>query len=229
MGRLNILVVENESLVALEIMQTIRSFGYERVEYATNSKGALERLGEGDFNLVLMDINLDETQDGIELFNLMRSKQSSLMVVYLTAYKDENTISRAIETEPIGYLIKPHSDDELKAILMMAEYKLLSRKERKRVESIPLGEGYYFDEVEDKLFFEDIFIHLGKKELALLKLLISAKGNFVSYYTIEQEVWEGEIVSSSALRTLIYRLRGKLKYKLIESQSGYGIRLSTSF
>jgi DNA-binding response OmpR family regulator len=226
MEDLTILIVENESLVALELAETIKSFGYKRVYYATNSKSAKELFNSKSFNLILMDINLEEKIDGVELY---KSFDSDALVIFITAYKDEETISKAIKTEPLGYLVKPYSEDELKALLLMAKFKL-TKKETKEIkrEKISLGDGYYFDMEEEKLFFEDFFIHLGKKELKLLKLLILAKGNFVSYYTIEQEVWEGEIVSSSALRTLIYRLRCKLKYTLIESQPSYGIRLIKS-
>jgi len=222
MGNLKILVIENESLVALEITQTIKSFGYSDVIYATNSKMAKEILKSQTFDLILMDINLGESIDGIELY---QSLNIETPIIYLTAYKDDSTIAKAVATNPIGYLIKPHNDNELKALLLLAEYKLKSIPPQKPKDKIELGEGYYFDTKEEKLFYNDIFIHLGKKELQLLKLLISARGNTVSYYTIEQEIWGSQSVSSSTVRTLIYRLRGKLEHKLIDNEANYGIKI----
>jgi len=216
MGSLNILVVENESLVALEIMQSIQEFGYMQVEYATTIDMAKDILAQNSINLILMDINLGKEIDGIDFY---KSLDIDTPIIYLTAYKDEATISKAIKTNPLGYLIKPVNSDELNALLKLAQYKLSTQNQK-----IELGDGYYFDKKEDRLFYNDKFIHLGAKELKLLKLLISARGNFVSYYTIEDEIWGSESISSSSLRTLIYRLRGKLNYKLIEVENSYGVK-----
>lgn len=218
MDKLNILVIENESLVALEITQTIQEFGFNQVEYATTPNMAKDILAKNPINLILMDINLGKSINGIDLY---KSLDIDIPIIYLTAYKDNSTISKAIGTNPLGYLIKPINSDELNALLRLAQYKISTQNNK-----IELGEGYYFNTKENKIFYKNRFIHLGTKELKLLKLLILAKGNFVSYYTIEQEIWGSETISSSALRTLIYRLRGKLDYKLIEVENSYGIRIN---
>jgi len=224
MEDLKILVVEDESIVALEITQTIKSFGYREVYSASNINLAKKLLKENSFDLILMDINLGEKEiDGIELYQSLDIKTP---IIYITAYKDESTIQRAIVTNPIGYLIKPHNDSELKALLLLSKYKMsLNKNSNINNDKIALGEGYYFDKKERKLFFNELYIHLGKKELQLLELLVSAKGNIVSYYTIEHEIWGSQSVSDSTIRTLIYRLRGKLEHKLINSQPNYGVNI----
>jgi len=68
MESLNILVVENESLVALEIMQSIQEFGYMQVEYATTIDMAKDILTQNSINLILMDINLGKEIDGIDFY-----------------------------------------------------------------------------------------------------------------------------------------------------------------
>ncbi len=224
MRDINILIIENESLVALELSSTIKSFGYQNVAYATNIKMSQKYLKEKRFDLILMDINLNETIDGITLYQEL---QTDTPIIYLTAYTDEATIHRAIKTNPLGYLIKPHNDDELKALLLLATQKISTTQPSLQApNTIALGEGYYFDPEEEKLFYNNLFIHLGKKELALLKLLIYAKNNPVSYYQIEEEIWGAKGVSNSTIRTLIYRLRGKLEHKLIQSENSYGIKLT---
>jgi len=222
MENITILIVENESLVALELTETIKSFGYKKVSYATNSEMTKELIEKKIFDLILMDINLNEKIDGIELYE---SLNIDIPIIYLTAYKDDLTINKAILTNPLGYIIKPHNDDELRAIILLAQYKINSIKYKDKSEKLSLGDGYYFDIKEEKLFYHDIFIHLGKKELQLLKLLISARGNPVSYYRIEHEIWGSTNVNNSTLRTLIYRLRGKLTYKIINCETNYGVML----
>lgn len=225
MHNFNILIVEDESLIALELADTISNLGYHVVEYATHPDMAQQYMQENEVDLILMDINLEAKTSGIELY---KSLASDVPVIYLTAYKDEETISRAIETNPLGYLIKPHKEDELKALLKLAFYKLQPKKEEIKIypEVSHLGDGFYFNFREDKLYFNDMFLNLGDKELQLLKLLIHAKGSVVTFQTIEDELWSEKAVSASTMRTLIYRLRGKLEYKLIETVFNQGVKLN---
>ena len=148
-------------------------------------------------------------------------------IIYLTAYTDEKTMSEAISTNPLGYLIKPHTEDELKAIIKLAQYKIQNiEKVPKRVEKlIEVGKGYFFDTDEEQLFYNDLAVKLTIKERGLLKILIRAKGKIVKFEKIENELWHGETVNNTSLRTLIYRLRSKLEHKLIESEFNVGIKL----
>ncbi|WP_373069998.1 response regulator [Sulfurimonas sp.] len=225
MGDLNILVVDDESLVAMELSNTVMSLGYNVIDYATNSKMTKSFLNKfPSINLIMMDINLNEEIDGIDLY---KSISSEAAVIYVTAYKDDTNISRAIETDPLGYLVKPYDEAELSALLKLASYKL-SKKSIKidpRTSLTEIGDGYYFDKNKDQLTYKQLPIKLTKKELQLLKLLLLSKDNKVSYETIENEIYDSEPVSSSAIRTLIYRLRCKLEHKFIENEFSYGIKL----
>ena len=225
MSDLNILIVEDESLVAMELSSEISSLGYNVVDYATNSRMAKSFFDKYEINLIIMDVNLSEKVDGIDLYN---SLGSSVDVIYITAYKDENTISKAIVTKPIGYLVKPHNEYELQALLKMASAKINHVKTKKKSVSdvLDLSQGYFFNVKKGQLFFNDIKISLSFKELKLLKLLIENRGELVTYKMIEEEIWENEAVNNTSLRTLIYRLRSKLEHKLIESVFKNGIRLN---
>ena len=227
MNDLNVLIVEDESLIALELKQLLESFSCNLVKYATHPDKATILMQEEEINLILMDINLKSDTTGIELY---KSFQTEIPVIYITAYNDEKTIEKAIQTNPLGYLIKPYSQDELKALLLLAKYKMISHDKSKSImnhnDILTLGEGYFFDEKKEKLYFDDIHINLGTKELKLLKLLIYNRGFVVDFETIEVELWNDNSVTASAVRTLIYRLRGKLKYKLIETVYNQGLTLN---
>ncbi|MGB5965876.1 MAG: response regulator [Sulfurimonadaceae bacterium] len=223
MNNMKILIVEDESLVALELEMTLKGFGYDVVGYATTSKMAKDYVDTNNIDLILMDINLKEAIDGIDLY---QSFNKNIPVIYLTAYKDEKTISKAVATNPLGYLVKPINSDELNALLKLAVYKMKNESTSKNKNNfLDIGEKYFFDEYEDKLFYQETFIPLSQNELKLLKLLIESKGQVVSFKTIEDEIWSNKVVSNSSLRTLIYRLRSKLEYKLIENEFKYGIKL----
>jgi len=222
MEDLIILVIEDEALVALEIVQTIQSLGYQKVYFATSIKKASKVLEEYPINLLFMDINLKGEYDGISFYQQLNNK---IPIIYLTAYKDDMTMQRAIETNPIGYLIKPYRNEELKALLLLAKHRATQYIVSIPNEKIELGEGYFFDTMHKQLLYNNEIIYLGKKELQLLMLLIASRGTTVSYYTIEQEIWGSEPISSSTIRTLIYRLRGKLHHNLIQSKAPNGICL----
>ena len=224
MNNLNVLIIEDESLVAMELQEAIENMGHRVVEYATSVKMAKKFIQTFEIDLILMDINLNERTNGIELYKELALETP---IIYLTAYTDEKTMSQAIETNPLGYLIKPHTEDELKAIIKLAQYKI------KKIEKVPqtveklveVGKGYFFDIEEEQLFYRDLPVKLTIKERGLLKILIEAKGKIVKFDKIEQELWNGEPVNNTSLRTLIYRLRSKLEHKLIESEFNVGIKL----
>lgn len=216
MHNLNILVVENESLIALELTQVLQKFGCGIVRYATTAKKAYKIMEDKEINLIFMDINLNAELTGIELYQRFNR---DILIIYLSAYNDDKTIEQAIQTNPLGYLIKPYKEDDLKALLLLAKHKI------HRSSSIALGKGYSFDTKEERLYLNDSYINLGIKELKLLKLLIYARGNIIAFSTIEAEVWEDDFVSNTAVRTLIYRLRVKLEYKLITTVYKQGLKL----
>lgn len=219
MNNLNILIVEDESLVALELSNSIENYGFNVVDYVTTPKMAVEAFQKEKIDLILMDINLGDKIDGIDLY---KSFNTHIPIIYLTAYQDEKTISKAVETDPLGYLIKPYNENALLALLKLAEIKKPNNTNKNRV--ISIDNEYTFDINEMKLYKNSIYIKLSKKETTLFQLLLDARGNIVTFNTIEDELWDTP-PSASSLRTLIYRLRGKLEHKFITNELNHGIKL----
>lgn len=113
----NILVVEDEQIVAMDICRTLLDRGYS-VNTASSSDEALRSVASHPPDLVLMDIKLDGV-DGIETAGQIQ-KELDVAIVYLTAYSDDATIARARITEPYAYLIKPFDYHELYATVELA-------------------------------------------------------------------------------------------------------------
>jgi len=116
-----ILIVEDEQIISLEIWQTLEAAGYDIVGTADNGIDALALVAEDRPDLVLMDIMLRGQMDGIEA-----GAQVSAMdipVVYLTAYSDPKTVSRAVASMPYGFLAKPYRHEELLASIEIALYR----------------------------------------------------------------------------------------------------------
>ena len=223
MDKIDILIVEDEAIVALEIKRSILKMGFGVTDMVTNYDDAIKSVKEKLPNIVLLDIYLKNSKDGIETANAIK-EIASVPIIYLTAFCDDKTIERAVETNPIGYLVKPFKREDLKSTLQLAIYKM---KNSKSIEShlTPIGEGYFYDLENHNLFFKEHPIKLSQKETLLLEILIEAKGEIVPFATLEHHIWQGNTVSDSALRTLLYRLRGKLEYRLIETVPSFGFRI----
>ena len=117
-----ILVVEDESIVALDIQDRLESLGYEVPATVASGEMAVELAGMLCPDLVLMDIHLQGLMDGIEAAEQIRQR-FGMPVVYVTANADHPTVQRAKLTEPFGYIIKPFDERELHTTIEMALYK----------------------------------------------------------------------------------------------------------
>jgi len=119
---IKILIVEDETIVAKDIEQSLRALGYQVLGIAVTGAAALQLAEEAAPDLILMDIKLKGEMDGIATAERIR-KRFDLPVVLLTAFSDEGTLQRAKVTEPFGYLLKPFEERELHTSIQMALYK----------------------------------------------------------------------------------------------------------
>jgi DNA-binding LytR/AlgR family response regulator len=122
MSKTNILVVEDESIVSKDIQHSLNKLGYNVVGAAATGEKALGLAREFKPDIVLMDIMLKGDMNGIQTAEIIRN-EFSIPVVFLTAYADESTLSKAKITEPYGYIIKPFKEIDLHTSIEMAIYK----------------------------------------------------------------------------------------------------------
>jgi len=224
-NKYKVLIVEDEVIIALDIKKILLNLGLEVLEIVTNYDETLNSVKHYHPDLIMMDINLKNSKDGIETATAIQ-KIKNIPILYLTAFSDEETINRAILTNPIQYMIKPFKTDELKSTIRLCLYKI-SKQEKLIVGSnlTHIGNGYFYDTYHQSLFYENIPMKLGLKEKKLLTILLESRGNIVSFEQLMYEIWSENAVSDSTLRTLIYRLRTKLEYKLIETIPSFGCKL----
>jgi PAS domain S-box-containing protein len=126
----NIMVVEDEYIVAKDIQNTLTNLGYTVPAIAASGEEAIKKANEMQPDLILMDIVLKGALDGVETANEIKT-QLDIPVVYLTAYADDKTLQRAKITEPYGYLIKPFEERELHSTIEMALFKQSMEKRLK--------------------------------------------------------------------------------------------------
>jgi len=117
-----ILVVEDDSIIAEDISQALTRMGYEVASTAESGEEAIKKASTLGPDLVLMDIVLKGTVDGIKAAAHITANLE-IPVVYLTSHSDKATFRRAKETGPFGYLMKPYEERDLGATVEMAIYK----------------------------------------------------------------------------------------------------------
>jgi PAS domain S-box-containing protein len=133
MGDIKILVVEDDSIEALDIKKTLESYGYSVPHVASRGEDAIRKAYEIMPDLVLMDIILKGNLNGIEVAREI--KKLDIPTIYLTAHSEEGMVKKAMLTGPYGYIIKPYSAVELKYGIELAIYKSNTEKELKASES----------------------------------------------------------------------------------------------
>jgi len=119
---IQILVVEDEVIVAMDIQRRLKNLGYIVPFVVSSGEDAITKVSENHPDLVLMDINLYGEMDGIEAAAKIHAF-SDVPIIYLTAYTDDKTLERAKISEPYAYIIKPFKDRELQVNIEIAFYK----------------------------------------------------------------------------------------------------------
>lgn len=115
----SILVVEDDPVISQLISWRLKKLGYEVKGTAQTVKEAISRIRSGAPDLVLIDIILAGGDDGTALGSQIR-REYGIPFIYLTAHSDDETLSRAIDTGPSGFLLKPFKDEELKVAIEVA-------------------------------------------------------------------------------------------------------------
>jgi PAS domain S-box-containing protein len=128
MSTTRILVVEDESIVAKDIQNTLIRLGYEVPATASSAATAYEKLEQLEPDLVFLDIKLKGDQDGIHIAEYIKEK-FNIPVIFLTSFVDQATLDRAKVTEPYGYLVKPFNESDLKTTVEMALFKFSKDRE----------------------------------------------------------------------------------------------------
>lgn len=122
MENINVYIVEDESIVAKDIQNSLKKLGYNVLGISNNGEDALKNIAEQEPDIVLMDIMIKGAMTGIDVAEKVKSEYN-IPVIFLTAYADESTLSKAKITEPYGYILKPFKEVDLHSTIEMAIYK----------------------------------------------------------------------------------------------------------
>ncbi len=221
MERLNVLIVEDEIIIYINISQTLKRLGLKNIQIARNAQTALDIASKTKIDLLFSDIKIDGEIDGIEVSKTLQILYCT-PVIFITAYKDEETLIRASGVNFIGYLLKPYRQDELEALIKIAIVKHELLKPKKSVIGL---DDFVYNKTTKELFYQNIKVDLSKKEQLLIGLLFTNIDSFISYDTLNKTVWYESFVSDNTRRTFIYRIKQKLPNLNLKIEKNIGIGL----
>ncbi len=122
MSRLKVLIVEDESITALQLKNKIISWDFEVLGTSSSGEEAVNHARDLKPDIILMDIVLRGDLNGVDAAKKIK-EFLDVPIIYLTAYADEKTMNEALTTEPHNYILKPFDDNELHFALEMAVYR----------------------------------------------------------------------------------------------------------
>ena len=187
MSQYNILIVEDEALVAAMIKEALRDTKYNVRATAFDKDSALKYLVTEPIDAALLDINLSGNFEGIDIGRLIRD-QHHIPFLYITAHADDQTLHHAKITQPSGYIIKPFTERDLLAGLEIALYNFHQRQ----------TSTWDFKQINQRL--DD---PLSAREMDVLRLIFEGKSN--------QQMAEELFVSINTIKTHLSRLFEKLQ------------------
>jgi two-component system, response regulator PdtaR len=115
----NILIVEDEIIIAIDLKIRLENLGYYVPGIAVNGKDAIKKTGDKNPDLVLMNVLLNGDIDGIDVAQKIRNLYN-IPVIYLTCSDDNTIVDKAKSTNPLGFINKPFNDTEIHDAIELA-------------------------------------------------------------------------------------------------------------
>jgi two-component system response regulator LytT len=127
MNTIQILIVEDELIIAEDMKGMLREFNYEVVGIATDFAEAENILGQTIPDIALIDIHLRGKEDGIKLAGSIRAKYD-IPIIFITSYADAATVEKAKMVRPDGYIVKPFAKEDLFTSIEIAVFNYASKR-----------------------------------------------------------------------------------------------------
>lgn len=216
---MHVLLVEDDTLIASGIVAGLNAQNLT-VTHVASASAAEGSIRMGHFDVLVLDLGLPD-EDGIRLLQRLRQQGMELPVLILTARDAVTDRVTGLQAGGDDYLLKPFDLRELAARL----HTLVRRTAGRSVNLIEHG-PLRFDPSTCQAWLDGQQVHLPRRELALLQVLLNNPARVLSSDNLKDAVYGfSEDVESNALNVHIHHLRRKLGNGIIETVRGLGYRL----
>ncbi len=196
-----VLIIEDELIIAVDIKDILQSNGYDVIGIAKSYDEALESLEAGLPDIILIDIKIKGSKDGIELANYIQNSYS-LPFIFITSHSDPTTLKTAKQVRPYGYLLKPFEDNDVLVTIELA----ISNFEQDHQDEEEITHSSFEGVLDDCLFVrqKNLAIKLAFSDILYVKAesnycnVISTKGGYTIRATLKE-------ISQKLPETLFFR------------------------
>ncbi len=215
---IKILLLEDDELFAETLIDTLEELGYE-VVHATNGEKFLDLSYERNFDIYLLDINVPRL-NGIETLTQIREKNDPTPAIFLTSYKDKETLKNGFLSGCDDYLTKPFDIDEL-------ELRIISLLKRSgKVVDLVAFDNVIYNPVNQTITKNGIDMGCGQKVIELFKLFYENRGKIVTKEMIIARLWNyDEEYSDGSIRVYITKFQKLFDEKKIHNIKNVGYKV----
>jgi len=213
----NLLFIEDNQVFAKNTKDILDLY-FKKVYLTPSIKGAKEIFSKENIHIIFSDIKVEDGI-GLDFISDVRLYGSQIPIVVISAHLDRDFLFHSIPLKLVDYIVKPIEYKSLMNTLKRCEDLLT-----KQFNEIEIYHNTFYRKNRKDILKEKTIIPLTGKESLLIELLIS-KEDIVSKEEIQDSVWQDEIMSDSALKNLLLRLRKKVGKEFIKTVTNIGYKL----
>lgn len=214
-----ILLLEDDELFASSLEDFLSDEGF-KVDIAVDGEECLELNYERNYDLYIFDINVPKI-NGLELLDELRSAEDETPTIFLTSYKDKETLHKAFLKGADDYLKKPVDLEEL-----LLRIKALLKRNKKHFENIRLNNSLTFNPITKRLYKDNQDLNLSIKLSELIELFVENRGEIVTKDMIISKLWSTqEEYSEGSIRVYINQVKKILGKDTISNIKGIGYKV----
>ncbi len=215
----NILLLEDDELFASTVEDFLTEEGFE-VDIASDGEECLELNFKKNYDLYIFDINVPKI-NGLELLEQLRTSGDNTPSIFLTSYKDKDTLHNAFLSGCDDYLKKPADLDEL-----LLRIKALLKRNKKQFDIIKLSKSITFNPSNKRVYENEIDLNLPIKVLELMELFVENRGEIVTKEMIITKLWAtSEDYSEGSIRVYINQIKKLFDKDTIINIKGIGYKI----
>ncbi|MBP6162993.1 MAG: response regulator transcription factor [Aliarcobacter sp.] len=214
-----ILILEDDDLFASTLEDFLSDEGFE-VDIAKDGEECLELNFKKNYDLYIFDINVPKI-NGLDLLEQLRQSDDNTPTIFLTSYKDKDTLHDAFLKGCDDYLKKPADLDEL-----ILRIKALLKRNKKQFKVIDLSNNFTFNPSTKRVYENEVDLNLPIKVLDLIELFLENKGEIVTKNMIISKLWTTqEEYSEGSIRVYINQIKKILGKDAISNIKGIGYKI----
>ena len=214
-----VLLLEDDELFASTVEDFLSDEGFD-VDIANDGEECLELNYKKNYDLYIFDINVPKI-NGLDLLKQLRQSDDNTPTIFLTSYKDKDTLHDAFLKGCDDYLKKPVDLDEL-----ILRIKALLKRNKKQFNIIKLSDTLTFNPSNKRAYENDVDLNLPIKVLDLLELFLENKGEIVTKNMIISKLWTTqEEYSEGSIRVYINQIKKLLGKESILNIKGIGYKI----